>query len=117
MFRIFLKSKLHRATVTNKRLDYEGSITIDEKLLELADIKENELVHVYDIDNGNRFETYVIKGKKGSGCIELNGAAARLVELGDKIIVASYAIYADEEYEGPKIILLDPKNKPIKSIN
>jgi len=117
MFRIFLKSKLHRAVVTDKRLDYEGSITIDEELLKLADIKENELVHIYDIDNGNRFETYVIKGKKGSGCVELNGAAARLVEIGDKIIIASYAIYTDEEYERPKIVLLDSKNKPIKLIN
>jgi len=114
MFRIFLKSKLHRATVTRKNLDYEGSITIDERLLELADLRENELVQVYDIDNGNRFETYVIKGEKDSGCIELNGAAARLVEIGDKIIIASYAIYTDEEYTKPKVILLDAQNKPIK---
>jgi aspartate 1-decarboxylase len=102
--------------VTEKNLNYEGSITIDEELLELADIKENELVHVYDINNGNRFETYVIKGKKGSGCIGLNGAAARLVELGDKIIIASYAIYSDEEYTKPKLILLNEHNKPVRII-
>ena len=86
-----LKSKIHRATVTQAELNYVGSITIDERLMEAAGIYEYEKVQIADIDNGSRFETYVIAGEKGSGIICLNGAAARMVSTGDKIIIMSYA--------------------------
>lgn len=92
-----LKSKLHRATVTGSDLNYVGSITIDQDLLELADILENEQVHVVDVNNGARFETYTIAGARGSGVMQINGAAARLVHTGDVVIVMSYAQYAREE--------------------
>ena len=85
-----LKSKIHRATVTDKNLEYEGSITIDAGLMAAAGICENEKVHVLNLNNGSRFETYVIKGKKGSGAICVNGAAARLAEKGDRVIIVSY---------------------------
>ena len=91
MQRKMLKSKIHRATVTDCDLHYVGSITIDVDLLEQSDILENELVHVLDIDNGQRFETYTIAGARGSGVMQVNGAAARLVAKGDKVIVVSYA--------------------------
>ena len=86
-----LKGKIHRATVSEARLDYVGSITVDEALMEAAEIREYEQVQIVDIDNGQRFETYVIAGEKGSGLICLNGAAARMVQVGDKIIIMSYA--------------------------
>ena len=91
MQRMMLKSKIHRATVTDSDLHYVGSITIDPDLLEAADILEHEQVHVVDVDNGARFETYTIAGERGSGEIKVNGAAARLVHRGDTIIVISYA--------------------------
>jgi len=97
MFITLMKSKIHRATVTEANLDYVGSITIDEDLMEAADIMENEKVQVVDNNNGNRFETYVIKGERGSGMICLNGAAARLVHPGDLIIIISYGIFDREE--------------------
>ena len=97
MLRTMLKSKLHRATVTGSDLNYVGSITIDQDLLELADILENEQVHVVDVNNGARFETYTIAGARGSGVMQINGAAARLVHTGDVVIVMSYAQYAREE--------------------
>ncbi|MDW4573717.1 aspartate 1-decarboxylase [Microbacterium sp. M3] len=97
MLRTMLKSKLHRATVTGSDLNYVGSITIDEDLLELADILENEQVHVVDVNNGARFETYTIAGERGSGVMQINGAAARLVHTGDVVIVMSYAQYTREE--------------------
>jgi aspartate 1-decarboxylase len=97
VLRTMLKSKLHRATVTGSDLNYVGSITIDEDLLELADILENEQVHVVDVNNGARFETYTIAGERGSGVMQINGAAARLVHAGDVVIVMSYAQYAHEE--------------------
>ena len=93
MQRVMLKSKIHRATVTDCDLHYVGSITIDPDLLEAADILEHEQVHVLDIDNGARFETYTIAGERGSGAMTVNGAAARLVQRGDTIIVVSYASY------------------------
>ena len=99
MHRTMLKSKIHRATVTDCDLHYVGSITVDPELLEAADIREHELVHVLDIDNGNRFETYTIAGERGSGEMKVNGAAARLVHRGDTIIVISYAQYSREEME------------------
>ena len=97
MRRKMLKSKIHRATVTGSDLHYVGSITVDADLLDAADILEHELVHVLDIDNGARFETYTIAGNRGSGEIKINGAAARLVHTGDTVIVVSYADYEREE--------------------
>jgi len=99
MQRTMLKSKIHRATVTDCDLHYVGSITIDHDLLVAADILEHEQVHVVDIDNGARFETYVIAGERGSGTMQVNGAAARLVHRGDTIIVFSYAAYDAAELE------------------
>jgi aspartate 1-decarboxylase len=93
MQRTMLKSKIHRATVTGSDLHYVGSITIDPDLLDAADILEHEQVHVVDVDNGARFETYTIAGERGSGAMQVNGAAARLVHHGDTIIVISYAQY------------------------
>jgi len=92
-----LKSKIHRATVTDSDLHYVGSITIDADLLDAADILEHEQVHVVDVDNGARFETYTIAGERGSGSVQVNGAAARLVHRGDTIIVISYAQYDRSE--------------------
>jgi aspartate 1-decarboxylase len=106
MKRTMLKSKIHRATVTGSDLHYVGSITIDADLLEAADVREHEQVHVVDVDNGARFETYTIAGARGSGEIKINGAAARLVHTGDTVIVISYASYDEREldrYE-PKVV-------------
>ena len=115
MRRTMMKSKIHRATVTDANLNYVGSITIDRELMAAADLLEYEHVHVVDIDNGARFETYVIEGEAGSRTICLNGAAARLVQPGDKVIVISYASYEAEELEGhqPKVVLVDDQNMPI----
>src|SRR4051794_20779804 len=99
MNRTMLKSKIHRATVTGSDLHYVGSITVDADLLEAADIREHEQVHVVDVDNGARFETYTIAGQRGSGEIKVNGAAARLVHSGDTVIVISYAAYDERELE------------------
>lgn len=116
MKRIMLKSKIHRATVTLSDLDYVGSITIDEELMYKADIYEFEKVLVVDVNNGARFETYTIKGEKGSGEICINGAAARLVYKGDKIIIISFAEYDEIELEGykPTIVFVDDENKEKK---
>jgi aspartate 1-decarboxylase len=97
MQRVMLKSKIHRATVTGCDLHYVGSITVDADLLEAADVLEHEQVHVLDIDNGARFETYTIAGERGSGVVQINGAAARLVHEGDTVIVVSYANYSEAE--------------------
>lgn len=117
MFRHMFKSKIHRAKVTDADLNYIGSITIDEDLMEKADIIENEKVLVVNIDNGARFETYVFVGKRGSGEICLNGAAARLAHVGDKIIIMSFGIYGPEEIKGlePTVIVVDENNKIIDS--
>jgi aspartate 1-decarboxylase len=113
MQRTMLKSKIHRATVTNCDLHYVGSITIDAQLLEAADIVPHEQVTVVDIDNGARFETYTIAGERGSGEIKLNGAAARLVHRGDTIIVISYAAYTREELPAhrPRVVHVDAHNQ------
>ena len=113
MQRIVLKSKIHRATVTDANLNYEGSITIDEGLMKLADLVPFEKVAIYNVSNGERFSTYVIKGKKGSGVICLNGAAARKVSKGDLVIIASYVMVEDAESKGwmPKCVHVDAKNK------
>jgi aspartate 1-decarboxylase len=107
------KSKIHRATVTDADLNYEGSITLDPLLLEAADIREYEQVHVVNINNGARFETYVIVGEPGSGAVVLNGAAARLVHPGDRVIVISYAAYDDAELEAyqPRLVFVDEANR------
>ena len=104
--RTMLKSKVHRATVTDSDLHYVGSITLDPELLEAADILEHEQVHVVDVDNGARFETYTIAGERGSGEVKVNGAAARLVHRGDTVIVISYASYeeADLERYEPRVV-------------
>jgi aspartate 1-decarboxylase len=113
MQRIMMKSKIHRATVTGADLNYVGSITLDPRLMELADIRENEQVHVLDIDNGARFETYAIKG--GPGDVIVNGAAARLVHRGDKLIVITYAQYDEAELEAyePLVVHVDADNRPL----
>ena len=115
MRRRMMKSKIHRATVTDANLNYVGSITIDTDLMEAADLLEWEQVAIVDIDNGNRFETYVIPGAAGSGAMCLNGAAARLVHPGDRIIVISYADYDQSELEGfePAIVHVDRANRAI----
>jgi aspartate 1-decarboxylase len=103
VIRTMLKSKIHRATVTGCDLHYVGSITIDADLLDAADILEHEQVHVVDVDNGQRFETYTIAGERGSGTVQVNGAAARLVHRGDTIIVISYA-----QYDRPELRAYEP---------
>ena len=115
MNRTMLKSKIHRASVTDCDLHYVGSTTVDPDLLEAADILEHEQVHVVDVDNGSRFETYTIAGARGSGELKLNGAAARLVHRGDTIIVISYGSYTGEElaaYE-PRVVHIDRGNRII----
>lgn len=108
-----LKGKLHRATVTEADLNYVGSITVDRDLLEASGIYEYEKVHIVDINNGNRFETYTIAGEPGSGIICLNGAAARCVQTGDKIIIMAYAELEDKEVADhkPKVVFLEDDNK------
>ena len=113
MRRTMFKSKIHRGRVTGSDLNYVGSITVDADLLDAADILEHELVHVLDIDNGARFETYTIAGERGSGDMCINGAAARLVHRGDKIIVVSYAEYDEQELETyePRVVHVDEDNR------
>jgi aspartate 1-decarboxylase len=113
MFRTMMKSKIHRATVTDANLNYVGSITLDRELMDLADLRENEQVAVVDIDNGARFETYVIPGGPGEVC--LNGAAARLEHTGDRIIVISYAMYDEAELDAyvPRVVHVDRRNRVI----
>lgn len=113
--RTMLKSKIHRATVTDANLHYVGSVTIDRDLLDAADILPYELVHIVDINNGARFETYAIEGPRGSGVICLNGAAARLVQPGDLVIVISYAEFAQEDLADhePLVVHVDQENRQI----
>lgn len=119
MYRTMMKSKLHRATVTEANLHYVGSITIDEDLMDAADLWENEKVQIVNNNNGVRLETYVIKGPRGTGVICLNGAAARLVQPGDKVIIISYAGMTNEEARGykPTIVILDENNRPLESLS
>ena len=111
-----LKSKIHRATVTDANLDYVGSITIDEKLMKETNLYENEKVQIVNINNGERFETYVIKGPYGKGDICLNGAAARLVQPKDTIIIMAYCIVDENEAENfnPRVVFVDDNNKSIE---
>ena len=111
-----LKAKIHRATVTQAELDYVGSITVDMDLLEQAGILEYEKVQIVDVNNGSRFETYTIAGERGSGVMCLNGAAARMVQTGDKIILMAYAQVTPEEASElrPTVLFVDEKNKVTK---
>ena len=113
MQRVMLKSKIHRATVTDCDLHYVGSITVDPELLEAADIREHEQVHVVDIDNGARFETYTIAGERGSGDLKVNGAAARLVHRGDTVILISYASYTEADLDAyePRVVHVTRENE------
>ena len=113
MLREMCKSKLHSATITQTDLHYSGSLTVDEDLMERADILANERVQIVNINTGSRFDTYVIRGERGSGVIGLNGAAARLGEPGDKVIVISYCLITDEEAKDwrPTILLMDKQNR------
>jgi aspartate 1-decarboxylase len=110
-----LKSKIHRVTVTEANLNYVGSIAIDEDLMEAANVIENEKVQVVNINNGERFDTYVIKGKRGSGAICMNGAAARKVQVGDIVLIVSYATmeFAEAKIFQPKIIFPDTKTNKL----
>lgn len=114
-----LKAKIHRATVTQAELDYVGSITVDMDLLEQAGILEYEKVQIVDVNNGSRFETYTIAGERGSGVMCLNGAAARMVQTGDKIILMAYAQVTSEEASElrPTVLFVDEKNKVTKVTN
>ncbi|MCX7823923.1 MAG: aspartate 1-decarboxylase [Syntrophobacterales bacterium] len=114
MVRTMLKSKIHRARVTDANLEYEGSLTIDEELMKAADILPFEQIKVYNISNGARFDTYAIPGKPGNGDICLNGAAARMGAKGDLIIIVTYAQYSDSEMVDykPKIVFVGEGNKP-----
>jgi len=107
-----LKSKIHRATVTDANLDYEGSVAIDEALMEAAGIYEFEQVQIYDIANGNRLTTYAIKGERGSGVISVNGAAAHLAKKGDLVIIASYSVFEEAEAakHAPVLVYVDANN-------
>lgn len=115
MKRTLLKSKIHRATVTDANLHYEGSVTIDRDLLDAADIVEYERVEIYDITNGARLVTYAIPGEPGAGDIRINGAAAHLVNPGDLVIIATYAEYHEDEVLGhqPRVIRVDRRNRPV----
>ena len=116
MMRIMMKSKIHRATVTQADLHYVGSVTIDAALMEAADLLEGEKVAIVDITNGARLETYVISGERGSGVIGINGAAARLVHEGDLVIIISYGMYDDAEARAlkPSVVHVDEKNRVVK---
>ncbi|MGA4721885.1 aspartate 1-decarboxylase [Fictibacillus nanhaiensis] len=115
MFREMHKSKIHRAVVTEANLNYVGSITIDQDILDASDILENEKVQIVNVTNGARLETYVISGPRGTGTICLNGAAARLVQPGDIVIIISYAIMNEEEVQNhePKVVLVNENNQII----
>jgi aspartate 1-decarboxylase len=113
MLRTMMKAKIHRATVTDANLDYQGSITIDEVLLEKTGIIPYEQVDIYNITNGERFTTYAIKGPRDSGVICLNGAAAHKARRGDLVIIVSYGIFQENELQGfePKVVFVDKENK------
>ncbi len=116
--RIMLKSKIHRARVTDANIDYEGSITIDKKLMAEADILPYEQVQVLNINNGARFSTYAIEGQEGSGEICLNGAAARLAVKGDLVIILTYCDVSEEEahHHTPKVVYVDARNAIVKGV-
>ncbi len=115
MFRTLLKSKIHRVAVTQCELHYEGSCAIDENLLEAANIVENEQIHIWNIDNGERFVTYAIKGQRGSGMISVNGSAARRAAVGDLIIIAAFAQVHEDQVPAhkPRLVFVDDKNRQV----
>jgi len=119
MRRTMMKSKIHRATVTQADLHYVGSLTLDQDLMEAADLLPNEKVQVVDIDNGSRLETYVIAGERGSGVVCMNGAAARLVQPGDTVIIISYAEVEDDEARcwEPRAVLVDEDNRVARNLS
>jgi|SRR5436305_6044039 len=119
MQRTLLKSKIHRATVTDANLHYQGSVTIDPLLMEAADLLHNERVEIYNITNGERFATYAIPGRRGAGEIVLNGAAAHKVRPGDLVILASYAVYEDHEARAhrPSLVFVDSQNRIVVQSN
>ena len=113
MYRTLLKSKIHRATVTHCELHYEGSCAIDEDLLEAANMVENEQVHIWNINNGERFITYAIKGQRGSGMISVNGSAARRASVGDLLIIAAFAQVPEDQVAAhqPQLVFVDEHNR------
>ena len=113
MQRTMMKAKLHRVTVTQSELGYEGSCAIDENLLDAADIREYQQIDIYNVDNGERFTTYAIRGQRGSGMISVNGAAARKCQVGDILIIATYANYSEDEVERfePRLVYVDGQNR------
>lgn len=113
MQRTMLKSKIHRATATHSELDYEGSCAIDEDLLDAADIREYQQIDIYNVTNGERFTTYAIRAERGSGVISVNGAAARKAQVGDILIIASYAAYNELEVQRhqPDLVYVDGRNR------
>jgi len=115
VFRTLLKSKIHRVTVTHCELHYEGSCAIDENLLDAAGIVENEQIHIWNIDNGERFVTYAIKGQRGSGMISMNGSAARRAVVGDLIIIAAFAQMNEDQMPAhrPKLVFVDEANRQL----
>jgi aspartate 1-decarboxylase len=114
MLRTMLQAKLHRVRVTQADLEYEGSCGIDESLLEMSGLRENQYIEIYNIANGERFSTYIIKAPRGSGAISLNGAAARKAMVGDRLIICSYSQYSEAELENyePIVVLVDDQNRP-----
>lgn len=119
MFRSLLKSKIHRATVTDADLHYEGSVSIDVNLLEASDILPHEHVHIWDVTNGNRFETYALPGPRGSGTVCINGAAAHLAKKGDVVIISTFLMLPDEKAAAhePKVVLVDAHNQMVSKSN
>jgi aspartate 1-decarboxylase len=114
MLRTMLQAKLHRVRVTQADLDYEGSCGIDESLLEASGLRENQYIELYNVNNGERFSTYIIKAARGSGAISLNGAAARKAMVGDLLIICAYSVYSEAELEKhePVVVLVDEHNRP-----
>jgi len=113
MLRTMLKSKIHRATVTQSDLHYVGSLTLDRDLMDAADLLPGELIHLVDVDNGARLETYVIEGERGTGIVGINGAAARLVHTGDTVIIISYGVVTEDEARDrkPQVVFVDDANR------
>ena len=113
MFRTLLKSKIHRARVTHCELHYEGSCAIDEALLEAANLRENEQVHIWDVDNGERLITYALRAPRGSGIVSLNGSAARRATVGDLVIIAAFALVHEDRLEdaSPTLVFVDERNR------
>jgi len=117
MQRHLMKSKVHRATITATDLHYEGSLTVDEDLLDAADLVAHEEIHVVNVNNGSRFTTYVIPGPRGSGVMQLNGAAARLGHPGDRVILIAYGVFTEPEAQRhtPRVVFVDERNRVVRA--